>query len=270
MKRVSESIKENQSKGKELKAFCSTCKRETNHIVIQDVETTGSQITYCGSNEDDSISIDWSDCYQIIRCLGCDSFSFRHRNWFSENQERDGPNDFNDGTTTVLYPQRGEDILNPKDFYNVPKNLRAIYKEVVNCFNGDSPVLCAAGLRATIEGICAEHSIQDGPIETTENDGAVKVKRQKTLKEKIIGLHEKGLLTKKNAGILKIHINLGNKAIHELLRPEKEHLRLAIDIIEHMLESIYEMPKKADMLDPSRDKINPPPASALVAEAEQP
>lgn len=265
MERISVSIEENKSKGEKLKAFCSICKAETNHIVAQSVDTTGSEIIYLDSNEDDSTSIDWSDRYQIIQCLGCDSFSFRHKNWFSEAQEYYGPNDFNDGTTIILYPQRGKDVLNAKDFYNVPKNLRAIYKEVVNCFNGDSPVLCAAGLRATIEGICAEHSINDGPIEITKKDGTVEVKRKNDLEGKISGLCEKNILTKNNAAILHEHRYLGNKAVHELSRPAEEDLRLAIEIVEHVLESLYEIPEKADMLRTSRAKKSKPKKVTLQA-----
>jgi len=251
-------IEENQSKGEKLKAFCAACKTETNHVVAQSIDAHGSEIFYYGPDENDQNSIDWSDRYQIIQCLGCDTFSFRHKNWFSEAQEYYGPNDYNDGTTTVLYPKRSKDVLNAKDFYNAPKNLRAIYKEVVNCFDSDSPVLCAAGLRATIEGLCAAHEVTDGPIEVTKKDGTVEVKRKDNLEGKISGLCEKGILTKKSADILHEHRYLGNSAVHELSRPAEEDLRLAIEIIEHVLESLYEIPEKADMLRASRAKKEKP------------
>lgn len=251
-------IEENKSKGEKFKAFCATCKTETNHVVAQSVDTTGSEVFQCGPDENDRDSIDWSDRYQIIQCLGCDTFSFRHKNWFSEAQEYYGPNDYNDGTTTVLYPQRSKDILNAKEFYNAPRNLRAIYKEVVNCFNGDSPVLCAAGLRATIEGLCAEHAISDGPVEVTKKDGTVEVKRTDNLEGKISGLCEKGILTKKSADILHEHRYLGNSAVHKLSRPAEEDLRLAIEIVEHVLESLYEIPEKADVLRANRAKKKKP------------
>lgn len=250
-------IEENKSKGEKFKAFCAMCKTETNHVVAQSVDTAGSEIIHYGPDENDRDSIDWSDRYQIIQCLGCDSFSFRHKNWFSEAQEYYGPNDYNDGTTTVLYPQRSKDILNAKDFYNAPRNLRAIYKEVVNCFNGDSPVLCAAGLRATIEGLCAEHAVTDGPVEITKNDGTVEVKRKDSLEGKISGLCEKGILTKKSADLLHEHRYLGNSAVHELSRPAEEDLRLAIEIVEHVLDSLYEIPEKADVLRANRAKKKP-------------
>lgn len=251
-------VEENQSKGEKFKAFCATCKAETNHMVVQSVDTAGSEVIYYGPDENDRNSVDWSDRYQVIQCLGCDTFSFRHKNWFSEAQEYYGPDDYHDGTTTWLYPQRGKDILNAKDFYNAPKNLRAIYKEVVNCFNSDSPVMCAAGLRATIEGLCAEQGVSDGPTEVKKADGTTEVKRKDNLEGKISGLCEKGILTKKSADILHEHRYMGNNAVHELSRPPEEDLRLAIEIIEHMLESLYEIPEKADVLRANRAKRKKP------------
>lgn len=248
------SIEENKSKGEKFKAFCATCKTETNHTVALSIDTEGREEIQYGPDENDCDSIGWSDRYQIIQCLGCDTFSFRHKNWFSEAQEYYGPNDYTDGTTTLLFPQRGKDVLNAKDFYNAPKNLRAIYKEVVNCFNGDSPVMCAAGLRATIEGLCVEHGVKDGPVEIKKADGTIEIKRKDNLEGKISGLCEKGILTRKSADILHEHRYMGNSAVHELSRPAEEDLRLAIEIIEHMLESLYEIPEKADVLRANRAK----------------
>ena len=251
-------IEENKSKGEKFKAFCAACKSETNHTVAQSVDTTGSEVIHYGLEEHDSDSIDWSDQYQIIQCLGCDTFSFRHKNYFSEAQDYFGPDDYNDGTTTLLYPQRSKDIVNAKDFYNAPKNVRAMYKEVVSCFNSDSPLMCAAGLRATIEGLCAEHSVTDGPVEEKKADGTVQVKRKDNLEGKISGLHEKGILTKTNADILHEHRYMGNSAVHELSRPAEEDLRLAIEIVEHVLDSLYEIPEKADVLRANRAKKRKP------------
>ncbi len=247
-------VEENKSKGEKFKAFCATCTAETNHSVAQSIDTIGNEFIQYGPGANDGASVDWSDRYQIIQCLGCDAFSFRHKNWFSEAQEYYGPNDYNDGTTTLLYPQRSTDILKAKDFYNAPKNLRTIYKEVVNCFNNESPVMCAAGLRATIEGLCAANAVTDGPVEVTKSDGTVEIKRKDTLEGKISGLCEKGILTRTNTDVLHEHRYMGNSAIHELTRPAEKDLRLAIEIIEHMLESLYEIPEKADVLRANRTK----------------
>ncbi len=255
---VTTKIEQNKSKDEKFKAFCATCKSETNHLVAQSVDVTGGEVVRYGPDENDQASVDWSDRYQIIQCLGCDTFSFCHRNWFSEAQEHYGSNDYNDGTTTWLYPQRGKDVLTAKEFYNAPRNLRAIYKEIITCFNNDSPVLCAAGLRAAIEGLCAAHGITNGPVETKKADGSVEVNRRENLEGKISGLSEKGLLTMQSADILHEHRYMGNEAVHELSRPSDENLTIAIEIIEHTFESLYEIPEKAEALRKNRTKRTGP------------
>lgn len=251
-------IEHNKSKDEKFKAFCATCKCETNHVAVQTVDVSGSEMIRYGPGEHDRDSIDWSNRYQIIQCLGCDTFSFRHRNWFSEAQEYYGPDDSHDGTTTWLYPQRGNDVLSAKEFYNAPKNLRTIYKEIINCFNNDSPVLCAAGLRAAIEGLCAAHGVVDGPIEFQKPDGTVEARRKGTLEGKISGLFEKGLLTKHHADVLHEHRYMGNEAVHELSRPSDEDLGIAIEIVEHTFDALYELPEKAEALRANRAKRSKP------------
>jgi len=41
---------------------------------------------------------------------------------------------------------------------------------------------------------------------------------------------------------------LGNEAIHELNQPSTDELILAIDIMEHTLDALYELPDKAEEL----------------------
>jgi hypothetical protein len=41
---------------------------------------------------------------------------------------------------------------------------------------------------------------------------------------------------------------LGNQALHELAQPTRDELELAIQIIEHTFESVYEIPDKAEGL----------------------
>lgn len=254
MGKFEEKVELNKSQGEKFKAFCATCKSDTNHEAVQSVDVSGSETFQYGPDENGQYSIDWSDRYQVIKCLGCDTFSFRHRNWFSEAQEYFGPDDYHDGTSVRLYPQRGKDVLAAKDFYNVPKNLRGIYKEVISCFNNESPVLCAAGLRASIEGLCAANGVDDGPVEVTKPDSTVEIKRKNNLEGKISGLHEKGLLTKRNAELLHEHRYIGNDAVHELSRPSDGDLKIAIEIVEHMFESLYEIPEKAEALKLARVK----------------
>lgn len=252
MGKVTEKIDSNKSKDQKHKVYCIQCKRETNHLVLQSIDCDRSEEV--GQTEGHSETIDWSSIYQIIQCQGCDTISFRHVSWFSEAVQQIGPNEWDDGTSTWLYPKRSDKTKAIKDYYNVPTTLRRIYRETVDCFNNEALTLCAAGLRAIIEGICADQNIQDGPVTRTKPDGTTETKRRDNLEGKIAGLGEKAILTPKNAASLHEHRFLGNEAVHELNQPSPAEIILALDIIEHTLDALYELPDKAAELQRIRAK----------------
>jgi len=78
--------------------------------------------------------------------------------------------------------------------------------------------------------------------------GGMQIVRKDNLEGRIAGLQEKGLLTQSSAQTLHEHRYLGNSAVHELARPSEGELRLAIEIVEHVLEQLYELPEKAEEL----------------------
>lgn len=95
--------------------------------------------------------------------------------------------------------------------------------------------------------ICSVHffifnheGIIDGPVEHIHN-GTTTVRREGNLRGKIGGLTEKALLTKKHSEILHEHRFLGNDALHSLDALAKYELKLAIEIIEHTLDNLYEI-----------------------------
>ena len=75
-------------------------------------------------------------------------------------------------------------------------------------------------------------------------NGTNKTERRKNLEGKIEGLHENSLLTKRHAKILHELRFLGNKSAHEFDKPTKNELLVAIEIIEHTLENMYELDEK--------------------------
>lgn len=225
-----------KTKNRELKVLCQTCKNKTKHKVIVSVNEVGE--------DDDEYYYHWTNDYEIIQCLGCESISFRIEHSNSEDVDSEhGPY-----ISVKIYPKRNNETWNIKNFYNVPSNLTRIYRETIDCYNADCFTLCGAGTRALVEGLCTENSIFDGFIEYTKVDGKTETKKSDNLQGKINGLSQQGKLTKQNADILHEHRFLGNKSIHELSIPSKEELSLAIEIIENILETLYEIPQKAMQL----------------------
>lgn len=193
----------------------------------------------------DGVDAEWVDHYQVVQCEGCKGVSFRHAAWFSDDVDVETGYD---GRAEWLYPKRGANSLSCKDLPNVPTVLRRIYGEVIQCFNNDCLTLSAVGLRAVVEGVCADKSVLDGPVTKQKKGGGTHVVREGNLKAKIFGLHEPGILAESSAKILHEHRYLGNDAAHELMKPSIEELLLAIGIVEHTLEQLYEMPESAKQL----------------------
>lgn len=222
-----------------MKAYCSQCNIETNHSILHKIKK---------SYNDDEKGIWAEGTWQIIECKGCEDVSFREV-WV--NSEDTDPYE-----NIKLYPIRGKETLPIKPFYNVPYKVRSIYREMIDAFNNGLFVLCSAGLRATIEGICISESIFDGPVEFEKN-GTTVIKRKKDLQGKIGGLFEKGLLTKHHTEILHEHRFLGNEALHSLDQPTKEELKIAIEIVDHTLDNLYELTEKvSDLRYNKRRRLN--------------
>jgi len=235
----------NKTKDEVLKVICPECKQETRHKVLQSVDIKGRE------DYSEDFWINWESIYQIIECQGCLTISFRTQ---SSNSEDYDPYTGKPDVFERLYPYRIKSTLSIKEFLNTPFNLNRIYREVIDCYNSEIYTLCAAGLRSIIEGICVEEKIKDGPVEVPQKGGGTTTERKDNLQGKIAGLAEKGILTKKHSEILHEHRYLGNEAVHELSLPSREELALAIDIIEHVLESVFEIPEKAEELRRRRAK----------------
>ena len=229
----------NKNKDKIHSIICITCKNSNRHKVITSVDTSGEEDMGYGD------WFYWDTSYQIVECQGCSEISFRSVHYNSEEQNPETGESYE---TELVYPKRTKDTWNLKDFYNVPPNLRRIYRETIDCFNHDNLTLCGAGVRALVEGLCKENAIIDGEVEYKNANGTTTKKRKDNLQGKINGLAEKGKLTKENADILHEHRYLGNTAIHELSIPPKEELSLAIEIVENVFNTLYEIPQKARTL----------------------
>ena len=209
-------------KGKEIWVACSTCKVETAHrcLTEDDVwdESPGGDIQAW-----------WQ--YYTIQCGGCKDVSFCVESQNSEDYDYDEQGMLERCTTQKVYPNRlaGRAIL--KGAYSLPHGVAQIYKETHESITSNQYVLTGIGLRAIIEAVCANQN-------TTEDN----------LKNKIDELVSLGVLTQSGADILhKIRL-LGNKAAHEAKMNTKEELFAALEVVEHLLVTVYIIPKTADRL----------------------
>ena len=203
--------------------YCNRCKRDTRHECL--LNTKRAEETF-----DDDDDEPWPPFverwnYLIWRCLGCDSVTLEERYWCDGQYRQDGTQIWD----ITFYPLRTRNQLKKKYFNNLPGKLANIYKESIEAFNVKARLLCAAGLRTLIEGVCLDKKIAG-----------------KNLEQKIDGLS--AILPAnivKNLHSLRF---MGNVATHELEPPPIDDLRLAIEVCEDLLNYLYELDYKTARL----------------------
>jgi Domain of unknown function (DUF4145) len=232
-----------QAVPKKRRVYCNTCKQETNH------EPKGEHKAMWSENGFDETLI-----YRLLVCMGCEHgvLEQEYSNsemfyWDDANEDDAKAVEFSD---VAYFPERSQNNLAPKPYAKLKPALAALYKEAITCYNQKSPILCAAGLRALLEGICQDKKIKG-----------------KNLQAKIEGL--KSLLPNKNIIRNLHHLRfMGNEAVHELAAPKPTELTLAISLIEDLLNFLYELDYKASQLRELRrqKQIRPKkPAKAVSA-----
>ena len=190
----------------------------------------------------DFAQADW----EIWQCGGCEEVTFKETWFTSEDRDYDG----SPLPTIHFYPPRTQTWVKPKEYRRLPDHLEDLYEEITKTFNDGAHVLAAGGLRALLEGICLDQGVEKGP----NAEGKV----VSNLEGKINGL--KGLDSVPAAIVENLHgfRFLGNTALHELERPPAEDLAEAIEIIEDVMNVIYELDYKSARL---YRRVKPSPKS---------
>lgn len=204
---------------------CNTCNHRTWHkIIFSQVFTTSAYDGYGGDDYLGEIESKWD----LLQCLGCGTPSVR---MMIENENDEHP-------YVAFYPERTISHHTAKYYVHLPDNLSHLYFEVVNTYNQGNLILCAAGIRALLEGICVNKGIYEGLNE--------KGKITKSLEGKINGLTS---LVPPNI-VKNLHglRFLGNQALHELDVPDNNEVRLAITVIEDIMNIIYDLDYRAQLL----------------------
>ena len=217
---MSKSITLDKTKGEIREVVCSRCDTQTNHAVC-------SSVQFSWGTED----IQGVNTYEIIRCLGCDSLSFRIGSTNSDDIDVDEEGNYFSLETERIYPSRLMGRTALEDIYSLPDKVRAIYKETHAALCTQLKILAGVGIRALVEAVCSEE-----------------IAKGITLEEKIDDLVKKEVLTKRNAAVLHRTRLLGNQAAHKIKAPSDTELDVAFDIVENLLETVYIIPKKAEHL----------------------
>ena len=213
----------NKTQGEEFMLPCSKCAGKTNHKALVSVDVRGHE-------EDHEHTFSWCVDHQIVQCLGCKTLSFRKASSNSEDYYPISHDEYEYDVLQELYPSRIEGRKGMGDeIHYLPSNVRRIYEESLLALTNQSPVLAGIGLRALLETICKEkNAVGDD------------------LFKKIDSLVISKVLTPTSASILHKIRTLGNDAAHEVKPHSDKQLGLAMDIIEHLLNDVYILPKQVE------------------------
>ena len=212
-----------------IKSNCYHCNRDTNHEVMKCY--TEYETFFDDFNTGDHEEWRRNHDHEVIKCLGCDLISYRYTEYqvyYKNHTTGEIVEETRDIIHQEFYPE-----VNTNDYSGelygsvVPWRLVQIYKEVINAYNKRLNLLCAAGLRAIVEGIC-------------KNKGA----KGKTLMDKVRDLNISGLINLEITESLKAHNFLGNYALHRLDNPSSQELLKAIHLIEDAINSLYLVPQR--------------------------
>jgi hypothetical protein len=186
---------------------CNDCEQETWHEVASHVEVEHIDQMFGDHHQVDA---------EILKCCGCDLFSFKLVTHPFDWQEDKKPE--------VLYlPERSHKRRKRKYFGRMPKTIQALYVETVEAHNNQLGLLSAVGMRALLESIIVDK------IDKSEYDQSIESKINALSKH----FEEKTITTLHEFRVA------GNKAIHSNIAPDHRDVHAALRIIESIMEFFY-------------------------------
>jgi Domain of unknown function (DUF4145) len=222
------------------KIYCNTCRVATHHVLktshIRRVNTSELQhLEFIETVKLDE-PIDFGDgdavyVYQLWVCQGCDTATLQEICTVKQFVHEEG---YQISWTFSYHPKRMQETWQRKFFIDLPINLDLIYREVVESFNSGSNILCSIGLRALLEGICVNKGIRDNISYGLEG--------------KINKLSEYQHLPHHITQNLKSFKFIGDGGAHRLEGQEPEQLKLAIEVMEDLLNFLYALASKSQSL----------------------
>lgn len=166
--------------------------------------------------------------YMLLQCKGCNAVSFLIRQKTLATSENTAEEvEFYDQNFPEpdLFDDDDNGFLVEEDRKKLPKKVLALYEEVEFAFEEEANMLAGVGLRMLVESICLDQNISGNNLQI-----------------KITKLHDAGYIAKNDVPILDILRDIGNVSAHEIKGFPMKHLSYALDIIDHILKSIYVMP----------------------------
>jgi Domain of unknown function (DUF4145) len=207
-------------KTKLIKSHCNGCGRETSHHVLGVRDFSES---FFVKGYGDAYS---TDCYQLIECAGCQSVSMRHTAWV----------DITDQSDVTIYPPPVA-RRRPHWLSSLPSTVQLLMKQVYAALDSNSRALAVMGARAAVDIVLVEH------VGDTGGFG-----------QKLKAAESVGVISGKNSKVLAAALEACNAAAHRGHQPSTADVNAVIDIVENLLQAVYQLDSLADRLKQSTPK----------------
>lgn len=225
-----------ETTGKTTKSYCNECLQETNHDLI-----ATRHRRWVETDSDGTPVGDETTDYDFVQCRGCENVSLRRRH--IGLGEREESVDYFPPAVSRRLPA----WLSGVSFFDWdgPKmRIRELLREVYSALYSGSNRLAMMGARAVVD------------IALTDKLGDIG-----GFGQKLDGAEKKGWVTPAHRKVLATAIDAGNAVAHRGYRPEKKHLDLVLDIVEHLVQLLYILETNAQNLakqTPQRGVVKPP------------
>lgn len=202
---------------KHVKSYCRDCCKKTNHNILSEHHESHRD-EYC-----------YDIIYQIVQCLGCDIKSFRNVFYDLDAAYPTYDDQWEVPEDITIYPKAVEGHKEIQNFWELPEIVRTIYSEVITALQENSKVLAGLGLRAVVEAVCNDLNISGRSLEVRINK-----------------LSSSGYISRNDAERLHGIRFMGNDAAHDIKMPKDTTLSVALQIVEHLIASVYILENKAN------------------------
>jgi hypothetical protein len=210
---------------------CLRCDGRTLHRVLTAVHEHG---------EHAAGDVRWWSQYEIVQCQGCESVSFRQDTQNTESYSINESDQMVLDHHEDLFPRRLGGRRELPDPQYLPSAIQTVYRETHAALAAQLRLLAGIGIRALVEAVCRE-----------------KGSMGRTLDDKVGSLVTAGLLTAAGAQILQGTKLLSSKNTHEQQPLPMDLLSAAMEVVEHLLRSVYVLPRMAGDLPGRAHAVDP-------------
>lgn len=172
------------------------------------------------------------DTWAVVQCKGCLTNSFHWRNEDFEEVFEDFEGVLQHSVNDTSYPSVIRNHRPLSSTHLLPRLINTIYQQTLKALGQNANVLASIGLRATIEAVCNNLTVSGT-----------------NLQKRIDSLFRAGYVSSGDKRRLHAIRFLGNDAAHEIKQPQKTDILIALEIVEHLLNTVFILESRAKGLE---------------------